>query len=99
MTVYELCERDVVNVTTGQNLGKVDDISFEPETASITGRHRKNRDGCSFGAHGGIRAAQKQKKIVWSEIKWVDKVFYNNEVENVKFLKSGSLAFENREDV
>lgn len=63
------------------------------------GRHRKNRDGCSFGAHGGIRAAQKQKKIVWSEIKWVDKVFYNNEVENVKFLKSGRLAFENREDV
>lgn len=37
MTVYELCERDVVNVTTGQNLGKVDDISFEPETARITG--------------------------------------------------------------
>ena len=37
MTVYELCERDVVNVTPGQNLGKVDDISFEPETASITG--------------------------------------------------------------
>ena len=35
MTVYELCERDVVNVTTGQNLGKVDDISLE--TASITG--------------------------------------------------------------
>ena len=50
-------------------------------------------------AHGGIRAAQEQKKIVWSEIKWVDKVFYNNEVENVKFLKSGRLAFENREDV
>ena len=49
--------------------------------------------------HGGIRAAQEQKKIVWSEIKWVDKVFYNNEVENVKFLKSGRLAFENREDV
>ena len=46
-----------------------------------------------------IRAAQEQKKIVWSEIKWVDKVFYNNEVENVKFLKSGRLAFENREDV
>ena len=37
MTVYELWERDVVNVTTGQNLGKVDDISFEPETAGITG--------------------------------------------------------------
>ena len=34
-----------------------------------------------------------------NQIKWVDKVFYNNEVENVKFLKSGSLAFENREDV
>ncbi len=101
----------------------MDDISFEPETARITGVILYGRlklfgllgreedtaipwgdiekigTDVLLGAHGGIRAAQKQKKIVWSEIKWVDKVFYNNEVENVKFLKSGRLAFENREDV
>ena len=36
MTLYELCEKDVVNINTGQNLGRVDDISFEPEAALIT---------------------------------------------------------------
>ena len=99
MTVYELCERDVVNVTTGQNLGKVDDISFEPETASITGVILYGRLKL-FGLLGREEdTAIPWGDIVWSEIKWVDKVFYNNEVENVKFLKSGRLAFENREDV
>lgn len=37
MTVYELCEREVVNVATGQNLGRVDDLSFDPQTAGVTG--------------------------------------------------------------
>ncbi len=37
MTVYELCEREVVNITNGQNLGRVDDLSFDPQTAGITG--------------------------------------------------------------
>ncbi len=37
MTVYELCERDVVNITNGQNLGKVDNISFDRQTAGIMG--------------------------------------------------------------
>ena len=36
MTLYELCERDVINMATGSNLGRVDDISFIPETASVT---------------------------------------------------------------
>ena len=37
MTVYELCEREVVNIATGRNLGRVDDLSFDPQTAEITG--------------------------------------------------------------
>ena len=36
MTLYELCQRDVINVSTGANLGRVDDISFEEATATIT---------------------------------------------------------------
>ena len=35
MTVYELCEREVVNIATGRNLGRVDDLSFDPQTAEI----------------------------------------------------------------
>lgn len=37
MTVYELCEREVVNIATGQNLGRVDDLSFDTQTAEVTG--------------------------------------------------------------
>ena len=35
MTLYELCQHDVICVSTGRNLGKVDDISFDETTASI----------------------------------------------------------------
>ena len=36
MTLSELCERDIINVATGENYGRVDDIVFEPQTAQIT---------------------------------------------------------------
>ena len=35
MTLYELCQRDVICISTGANLGKVDDLSFNENTASI----------------------------------------------------------------
>ncbi len=37
MTACELCERDVINVITGERMGKVDDISFDETTACMTG--------------------------------------------------------------
>lgn len=36
MNLYELCERDVVNLSTGENMGSVDDINFDDVTAQIT---------------------------------------------------------------
>ncbi len=36
MTLYELCHRDVINVATGANLGKTDDIAFDESTAQIS---------------------------------------------------------------
>ena len=35
VTLYELCERDVVNVNSGTNLGKVDDLQIDEETARV----------------------------------------------------------------
>ncbi|WP_367926266.1 YlmC/YmxH family sporulation protein [uncultured Ruthenibacterium sp.] len=35
MTLYELCQHDVICISTGKNLGKVDDISFDEKTAAI----------------------------------------------------------------
>ncbi len=36
MILYELCQRDVVNLETGQNLGRVDDLQFDEHTAVVT---------------------------------------------------------------
>lgn len=36
MNLYDLCERDVVSLSNGDNLGSVDDICFDEKTASIT---------------------------------------------------------------
>ncbi len=36
MTVSELCERSVINISTGTNLGNVDDIVFSDKDAQIT---------------------------------------------------------------
>lgn len=35
VTMYELCERDVIDVTTGANLGRVDDLIIDDETATV----------------------------------------------------------------
>ena len=35
ITLYELCQRDVVNVKTGANLGKVDDLQIDETTARV----------------------------------------------------------------
>ncbi len=32
----ELCERSVINVTNGENMGNVDDIAFNAQNAQIT---------------------------------------------------------------
>lgn len=37
MTLYELCQHDVICISTGANLGKVDDLSFDENTASVQG--------------------------------------------------------------
>lgn len=36
MTLSELCEKDVINVSTGVNWGRVDDLVFDPEHATVT---------------------------------------------------------------
>ena len=36
MTVCELCEKFVINLASGGNLGRVDDVEFSPDTAQIT---------------------------------------------------------------
>lgn len=36
MILYELCQKDVIDLHTGKNLGTVDDIAFDETSAIIT---------------------------------------------------------------
>lgn len=59
MTLYELCRRDVVDLSTGANLGSVDDIIFDSAAATVThlvlyGKPRLVRP---FGARRGSAGA------------------------------------------
>lgn len=36
MTLYELCRHEVVDLSTGTNLGSVDDLVFDPAAACVT---------------------------------------------------------------
>lgn len=35
MTLYELSQKDVIRLQTGENLGRVDDLVFETDSAKI----------------------------------------------------------------
>ena len=36
MTMYELCRKSVIDLSTGANLGRVDDLAFDDGTAAVT---------------------------------------------------------------
>ncbi|MEG1931883.1 MAG: YlmC/YmxH family sporulation protein [Pygmaiobacter sp.] len=63
ITLCELCERDIINVRTGTNLGRVDDLCVDEQTATVTelviyGRWR------FFGLFG----KEEDVHIPWSDI-------------------------------
>ena len=37
MTLSELCKKDVIQVPLGANLGRADDLRFDPQTAALEG--------------------------------------------------------------
>lgn len=66
MTLYELCQRDIVNITTGVNLGRVDDIVFDASSASITNLVLYGRLKL-FGLFG----REEDTYIPWADIKTI----------------------------
>lgn len=84
MILYELCQKDVIDLHTGKNLGTVDDIAFDETSAIIThlviygkwklfgllGRHPDTKIPWK-----AIRTRNKSieisKKIYFFEIRWL----------------------------
>ncbi len=78
MTGYELCERVVVNVCTGQNLGRVDDLTFDPQSAQLTGIVLYGRLKWF-----GLLGREEDTVIPWQDIEKVGK--------DVLLVRSGSV--------
>lgn len=62
-TLYELCERDVVSVKDGANLGRVDDLQVDETTAQVQ----------SLIIYGrlrlfGLLGREEDRVIPWQEI-------------------------------
>lgn len=51
MTLRELSEKDVIRVKTGENLGRIDDLAFDEQTAQVSAVILRGR-GRAFGLLG-----------------------------------------------
>ena len=62
MTLRDLSEKDVIQLKTGENLGRIDDLAFEDGQITqvvLHGRGQNHRDRCY---HGGCRSAAPARK-------------------------------------
>lgn len=66
MTLRELSEKDVIQLKTGENLGKIDDIEFETADARITSVILRGR--CHWF---GLLGRDEDLEIPWDAIKTI----------------------------
>lgn len=90
MTLGELCEKTIVDVNTGANLGKVDDICFEEAAAQIT----------HIIIYGqlklfGLLGREKDTLIPWADIRKIgtDMLLIDTACQIPKKSKKNVLAF------
>ena len=89
MTLYDLCERDIVSLASGVNLGRIDDICFDETSAHIT--HVVIFGRAKFY---GIFGRSEDTQIPWSEIVKIgeDVVLVRGELAHAE--KRPKFAFE-----
>lgn len=66
MTLRELSEKDVIRLQTGENLGKIDDLIFDSDTAQLHAVVLRGR-GHLFGLLG----SDEDLEIPWQDIKTI----------------------------
>lgn len=64
MTLRELSEKDVIRVKTGENLGRIDDVEFDEESAAIRAVILHGR-----GRVFGLLGYEDDLEIPWSALK------------------------------
>lgn len=78
MLFSDLCNKEVVSVSTGARLGQIDDIEIDDKTASVKRLYIYAR-----GFFGGAFSREGDIVIEWSDIDTVgpDLILVRNEVE------------------
>ena len=66
MTLHELNEKDVIQVKTGENLGRIDDIEFDEKSARLTAVVLRGRSHCL-----GLLGSDEDLVIPWQSIKTI----------------------------
>lgn len=74
MTVYELSQKDVIQIQSGENLGRVDDLVFEQETARISHLVLRGRPRWLglFGRDEDLEIAWKDVQSIGADVIMVD---------------------------
>lgn len=64
MTLRDLNEKDVIQLKTGENLGRIDDVEIEPGTAQVQAVVLQGRSHCM-----GLLGRDEDLVIPWAAIK------------------------------
>lgn len=85
-----LCQKDIISITTGQNIGRADDIEFDEKTAVVQSLIVYGRPKF-FGLFG----RGKDVKISWSDVVTVgtDVVLIDNSSNNPA-IKNGKVKVD-----
>ena len=85
-----LCDKDIISISTGQNIGKADDIEFNESTALV-----ENLVVFGRPKFFGLLGRGKDIRIPWSDVITVGKdVILINSHENIQSEKSGRVKVD-----
>ena len=85
-----LCEKDIISILTGQNIGKADDIEFNKSTALV-----ENLVVFGRPKFFGLLGRGKDIRIPWSDVITVGKdVILINSHENIQSEKTGRVKVD-----
>lgn len=85
-----LCEKDIISISTGQNIGRADDIEFDEKSATV-------QNLVVFGRPKlfGLLGRGKDVRIAWKDVMTVGRdVILINSNEYIQSDKSGKVKMD-----
>ena len=90
MSLSVLCEKDIISISTGQNIGRADDIEFDEKSATV-------QNLVVFGRPKlfGLLGRGKDIRIAWKDVMTVGRdVILINSNEYIQSDKNGKVKMD-----